>query len=108
MDLIFDVVECSDQDKRRMAVFQLTYAAADWWESERATLGEEGVRRLTWTTFKARFLEKYFSLTERNNKRKEFVEHVQGNWTVREYMTQFECLSSFMYNMISTPKARIQ
>ena len=57
-----------------MAVFQLTYAAADWWESEKATLGEDGVRRMNWATFRRRFLEKYFPTTERNNKRKEFLE----------------------------------
>ena len=44
MDLIFDTIECSDQEKRRMATFQLTYVAADWWESEKAILGEEAIR----------------------------------------------------------------
>ena len=43
-----------------------------------------------------------------NNKIKEFVELVQGNQTVREYTTQFERLSRFAYNMISTPEAKIQ
>ena len=43
IDLIFDTIECSDQEKRKMVTFQLTYAAADWWESEKATLGEEAI-----------------------------------------------------------------
>ena len=60
MNIIFDAVECNDQDSCRIAIFQLTYAAAGWWESERATLGEEWVRRLTWTAFKVRFLESIF------------------------------------------------
>ena len=72
MDLIFDTIECSDQEKRRMATFQLTYATADWWESERATRGEEAIRGITWVTFKVKFLEKYFPIAERNDKRKEF------------------------------------
>ena len=31
-------------------------------------------------------------MTERNDKRKEFLELIQGGMTVREYMTKFERL----------------
>ena len=37
-------------------------------ESERATLGEEVIRGMTWATFKIKFLEKYFPIIERNDK----------------------------------------
>ena len=43
MDLIFKTIECSDEEKRRLDVFQLTFAAIDWWELEKATLGEEAI-----------------------------------------------------------------
>ena len=108
MDLIFDTIECLDQEKRRMATFQLTYAAADWWESEKATLGEEAVPEMTWATFKVILLEKYFPITERNDKRKEFLELIKGNMTVREYTTKFERLSRFASNLIDTPEAKNQ
>ena len=91
-----------------MATFQLTYAAADWWESEKATLREEAIRGMTWATFKIKFLEKYFPMTERNDKRNEFLELVQGSMTVREYMTKFERLSHFAGNLIDTPEAKNQ
>ena len=71
MDLIFDTIECLDQEKGMMVTFQLTYAAADWWESERGTLGEEAIRDMICATFKIKFLEKHFPITERNDKRKE-------------------------------------
>ena len=74
MELIFEAMNYTEFDRRRMAVFQLTYAVADWWESEKATLDEDGGRRMNWATFRRRFLEKYFPTTERNNKRKEFLE----------------------------------
>ena len=67
-----------------MATFQLTYAATDWWELEKATLGEEVIRKITWIAFKAKFLKKYFPITERNDKMTEFLELIQGNMTVRE------------------------
>ena len=47
MDRIFETMECSEADKRRLAISQLTFAAADWWEIEKAILGDEGTRRMT-------------------------------------------------------------
>ena len=47
IDLIFDMIECSNQEKHKMATFQLTHAAADWWESKRSTLGEEAIPGMT-------------------------------------------------------------
>ena len=74
MDMIFDTIECSDQEKHRMATFHLTCAAFDWWELEKATLGEVAIRGMTWTTFKVKFLEKHFPITEKNDKSNEFLE----------------------------------
>ena len=74
MDCIFESIECIDFDKNRLATFQLTYAAVDWWDAMRATIREERVRRMTWTAFKNRFLDKYFSITEKYRKEKEFMD----------------------------------
>lgn len=104
MDSIFDAIECNDLEKKRLAVFQLTYSAADWWESVKATIGEDATRRMTWTTFKTKFLEKYFPRSERNKRKKEFIKLVQGNMTVPEYTTQFERLSRFAPYMVDTPE----
>ena len=103
MDSIFRAIDCSEVEKRRLATFQLTYTAIDWWEAEKATLGAETIRRMTWVTFKERFLAKYFPLVERNLKKKKFMELTQGNRTVQEYTTQFERMSRFAYHMIDTP-----
>ena len=47
-------------------------------------------------------------MTERNDKRKEFLELIQGGMTVREYTTKFEQLSRFAGNLIDTPEAKNQ
>ena len=60
---------------------------------------------MTWTAFKVKFIEKYFPITERNDKRKKFLKLIKGNMTVREYTTKFERLSRFVNNLISTPEA---
>ena len=76
IDLIFKAMECSETEKRRLATFQLTYVATDWWEAKKATLGEEAVQRMPLAIFKERFVTKYFSLVESNLKKKEFMELV--------------------------------
>ena len=58
--------------------------------------------------FQSQIFEKYFLITEKNDKRKEFLELIQGNMTVREYMTKFERLSRFADNLIDTPEAKNQ
>ena len=105
---IFDTMGCSEAKKHRLATYQLTYAAADWWESERATLEGGTIQRMTWTAFKELFLENYFTQTERNRKEKEFIVLVQGNRTVREYTVQFERLFRFAYHMVDTPEKKNQ
>ena len=51
MDWIFETMECIKLDNRRLANFQLTDATADWWESQKATLGNNAVRGMPWTAF---------------------------------------------------------
>ena len=70
-------------------------------------IGESSIQGMSWATFKIKFLEKYFPMTERNDKRKEFLELIQGGMTVREYTTKFECLSRFVGNLIDTQRQRI-
>ena len=78
MDRIFEIIECTDLDEKRLATFRLTYAAVDWWDAVRATIGEEGIRRMTWTAFKNRFYEKYFPVTEKYKREREFMHLTQG------------------------------
>ena len=52
MDTMFNALECGEQDKKRLAIFQLTYSAAEWWEAEKAALGDATIRRMNWEAFK--------------------------------------------------------
>ena len=90
IEVILDVIECNEQDKRLLASFQLTFAALDWWQAETATIGTGAVRKMSWETFKVKFLEKYFPKEERDQQEHEFLNLVQDNWTVCEYITQFK------------------
>ena len=54
------------------------------------------------TVFEVKFLEKLFPITEMNDKRKEFLELIQGNMMVWEYTMKFERLFHFANNLIDT------
>ena len=104
MEDIFEVLGCTDREKRRMAVFQLTIEARNWWEMVKTTVGEGPVQQMTWTIFKDKFLEKCFPDTERERREKEFIELTQGTMSVLEYHNQFEALSRFAPRLIDTPE----
>ena len=82
MDTIFNTLGYEEQDKKRSAVFQLTYSAAEWWEAEKSASGEEAIGRLSWVDFKTKFLGKYFPNSKKDKKEKEFIDLVQGTRTV--------------------------
>ena len=85
MDTIFNALGCEEQDKKRLAVFQLTYSTAEWWEAEKAASGEEVIGCLSWEDFKTKFLGKYFPDSEKDKKEKEFIDLMHRTRTVQEY-----------------------
>jgi len=46
-----------------------------------------------WTSFKTRFLEKYFPYTARQDREAKFLALQQGDMTVHEYVNKFEHLA---------------
>ena len=63
---------------------------------------------MPWETFKAKFFKKYFPEEERDQQEQEFLNLVQDNWTVREYITQFERLSHFAHHMVDMPQKKLK
>ncbi|XP_027941171.1 uncharacterized protein LOC114194968 [Vigna unguiculata] len=56
--------------------------------------------QVEWTSFKTRFLEKYFSNTARQDMEAEFLALQQGEMTVQEYVNKFEHLARYYsYNI---------
>ena len=85
MDTIFNALGCEEQDKKRLAVFQLTYFVVEWCEAEKADFGKEAIRRLSWVGFKNEFLGKHFPDSKKDKKEKQFIDLLQGTRTVQEY-----------------------
>jgi len=50
---------------------------------------------IIWTSFRSRFLEKYFPDSAKHEREAEFLTFQQGNLTVQAYTDRFEYLARF-------------
>ena len=56
----------------------------------------------TWTQFRVRFLERYFPKVKRHILRREFENLVQGDNSVEQYRQEFNSLSRYATDLVST------
>ncbi|XP_056172375.1 uncharacterized protein LOC115667351 [Syzygium oleosum] len=101
----FEVLECTDNEKVTLAVYQLQDNANDWWKATRDRIFSEGTAR-TWTAFTKSFYEKYYSASARERKLAEFMKLRQGLMTVDQYEAKFARLSKFAPRMVEHPDDR--
>ncbi|GAU47013.1 hypothetical protein TSUD_403230 [Trifolium subterraneum] len=103
VEIIFDAMECANENKFALGTYVLREEANQWWKNAKLRLGEKGVV-ITWEMFKWEFFNKYFLADVKNKKVVEFMKLEQGNMSVAEYAAKFESLCAFSphYN---TPEA---
>jgi hypothetical protein len=58
IDVLFNTLECTDEQKVRYVQLQLTGEAGRWWNSKRAMLGADA--RITWESFKVEYDWRFF------------------------------------------------
>ncbi|GAU25039.1 hypothetical protein TSUD_155130 [Trifolium subterraneum] len=103
VEIIFDEMECANENKLALGTYVLREEANQWWKNAKLRLGDRGVV-ITWEMFKREFFNKYFPADVKNKKVVEFMKLEQGNMSVAEYTAKFESLCAFSphYN---TPEA---
>ncbi|GAU48856.1 hypothetical protein TSUD_288630 [Trifolium subterraneum] len=103
VEIIFDVMECANENKLALGTYMLREEANQWWKNAKLRIGDGGVV-ITWEMFKREFFNKYFPADVKNKKVVEFMKLEQGDMSVAEYAAKFESLCSFSphYN---TPEA---
>ncbi|XP_058757900.1 uncharacterized protein LOC131631138 [Vicia villosa] len=94
IEKIFRVMGCNEAQKVQFSTHMLDGEAEDWWDNSRQRLEAAG-SAITWTVFRAEFLERYFPEDVRGKKEIEFLELKQGNLTVAEYAARFEELVKY-------------
>ena len=88
-------MQCSDEDRVRIAGFLLRGSARKWWAYERTR------KRHTWAQFKTAFRNDFFPLAFVETKRLEFETLTQGSMTVSEYEHRFRELLDFCPNLVA-------
>ncbi|GAU50683.1 hypothetical protein TSUD_410390 [Trifolium subterraneum] len=103
VEIIFDAMECANENKLALGTYVLREEANQWWKNAKLRLGDGGVV-ITWEMFKREFFNKYFPADVKNKKVVEFMKLEQGNMSVAEYAAKFGSLCTFSphYN---TPEA---
>ncbi|GAU48068.1 hypothetical protein TSUD_404960 [Trifolium subterraneum] len=103
VEIIFDAMECANENKLPLGTYMLREEANQWWKNAKLRIGDRGVV-ITWEMFKREFFNKYFPADVKNKKVVEFMKLEQGNMSVAEYAAKFESLCAFSphYN---TPEA---
>ncbi|GAU43834.1 hypothetical protein TSUD_371130 [Trifolium subterraneum] len=103
VEIIFDAMECANENKLTLGTYMLREEANQWWKNAKLRIGNGGVA-ITWEVFKREFFNKYFPADVKNKKVVEFMKLEQGDMLVAEYAAKFESLCAFSphYN---TPEA---
>ncbi|XP_043717792.1 uncharacterized protein LOC122665706 [Telopea speciosissima] len=102
---IFGILECTDDQKVKLAVFKLSGDPKLWWKGvERLRTAESPP--LTWQLFKDLFNEKYFLTHVRNSLAGEFMDLKQGNMIVAQYESKFSQLGHYAPHMVATEELK--
>jgi hypothetical protein len=81
MEKAFKVLKCAEEEKVNYATYMLQGDAYDWWRMEEDKHNHDP-EPYTWEMFKSSFYEKYFPISVRRQKEREFIKLEQGNMTV--------------------------
>ena len=86
MEKNFESLTCSEESKKKMAVYYLEKDGAEWWETRDRQVGHLVT---TWAAFKKELERKYFTPESKRRLQYLFANLAQGDKTVREYESEF-------------------
>lgn len=102
LEQIFQLMECTEEQKVSCATYQLAEEASYWWESHARTLTPEQRQAMTWKDFKDLIMNRYFPQSYKTQKETEFLHLKQGNMTVTDYERKFNKLSRYATYLVDT------
>ena len=98
LEKIFDVLDCADAFKARLACYKFEGDALAWWKTyKQANGGDAWVATLTWVQFKGLFYGQYFPLTEQQRPKRDYysIRKREGENST-DFMHRFLRLVGFM------------
>ncbi|KAI5345183.1 hypothetical protein L3X38_013060 [Prunus dulcis] len=104
VERIFEVLQCPDRDRVRLAAFLLKGNAYHWRKAVRRGYANPAV--LTWEEFQRVFFDQFYPHSYKNEKKSEFLHLRQGSMSVLEYEHKFNELSRFAPELVTTEEDR--
>ena len=104
-DRIFSRMNLSDLHRVQVASSMLQERALDWYE---LLISETPEADITWKQFQERFESKFVPEAEKVTLARSFIDLVQGESSVAEYVAYFESLSKYGIDYINTPLKKNQ
>ena len=89
----------------RLASFQLAGESLIWWDWVKTS---KNVKAMTWVDFRELFMRKFFPVSARHAKAREFLDLQQGDMTVLEYVARFTELARFADDYVATDLAKVR
>ncbi|XP_035547394.1 uncharacterized protein LOC118348922 [Juglans regia] len=110
LENIFNVIPCTKKQKVEFAVYNLADVANGWWKATRGLLQQElgQTALIMWNKFKEVFNDRFFPLSVREAKTREFANLKQGAMTVRQYASKFVELSRFAPHLVLTESLKAE
>ncbi|XP_018855499.2 uncharacterized protein K02A2.6-like, partial [Juglans regia] len=110
LERTFEVCGCTEVQMVLYESYMLQGEAAYWWETKRSLLEMEfgSLAVVSWQRFKKEFDDRYFPVSVRRQKAREFNNLVQGGMTVEQYAMKFMELGRFAPHLIATEELQVE
>ncbi|PWA39973.1 zinc finger, CCHC-type, Retrotransposon gag domain protein [Artemisia annua] len=97
IEKIFEVLDCGDEFKARLAGYKLEGDALNWWKAYKQAKGDEFILTMTWADFRDVFFNQYFPLAEQQKFEREYhTIRQEDKETTNEFMKRFLRLAGFL------------
>ncbi|XP_075499269.1 uncharacterized protein LOC142537657 [Primulina tabacum] len=104
IEYLFSLTKYTDDQKYKLALYQLKDRARDWWEAAKMGIDEQNIG-VSWDVFKTQFTEQ-FSPPSYYTEKDEFNGLRQGNMSVAQYASTFTAMLKYAPHVAANPKAK--
>ena len=105
LQVMFNLMYITDQEKVLCASYVLKRDARYWWETVRL---RRDVKQMTWADFITEFNHKYFNMKSMSAQQNEFNNLKQGTMSVTDAVRKFDQLARLCPHLVPTEEERVR
>jgi hypothetical protein len=107
--VLFDTLDCTNEQKVRYIGLNLTGEARRWWNSKMILLSRpRNEIAITWEMFQTEYNRRFFPRAQRQLWAIDFQNLVQGSMSVEQYSARFMELARFALNLIPNEESKAE